>query len=292
MLSIGNKKYRNLQEQVGFNTEQIEKIFETLDGINVQDNLVKITSSSGVLNADEMEIVSREVAFIEYNANLYIKSETTVSEFVFKQVALNVSDQGTYDILQSFRIIVTRASGAYAYSANNVLSLYNKAEMDSLLGAKANSADLALKADLSGANFTGPITSPSIIQTMVGYGYTPSSPAFTPAYVGASQTGNKLTIVLAGTLNVPDNTQIYTLGIFAIPESVGNKLYPITASQIAFLAPYAFINYISKVQVFGIINKNASNSIDVRIYASGLTVNTDYYIRIEQTFLLSDNLAS
>lgn len=151
MIKIDGVAKRNLQEQVGYNSEQIDKIFELLDGLNVQDNLIKLTASSGTLTAEEMDVVSKDVAFIIYNNNLYIKTTTSATEYTFKQVALSASDQGTYNILQSFRIVITRANGAYLYSSNTVLSLYNKAEMDSLLGAKAN---------LSGADFTGNVTAP------------------------------------------------------------------------------------------------------------------------------------
>ena len=65
MLSIGNKKYRNLQEQVSFNSEQIDKIFETLDGLNVQDNVVYVSNGYGTekqygnsLHLDEMHFIS------------------------------------------------------------------------------------------------------------------------------------------------------------------------------------------------------------------------------------------
>lgn len=160
MLIIDNKKYRNLQEQVGWNSEQIEKIFSFLDGLEVEDNLIKLDNASGTLTAEEMEIVSRDVAFIIYSNNLYVKTTTSATEFIFKQVALSASDNGTYNILQSFRIVVTRASGAYAYSSNTVLSLYNKAEMDALLAGKAN---------LSGDTFTGAVVAPTLEQTQANW---------------------------------------------------------------------------------------------------------------------------
>lgn len=179
MIKIDGVAKRNLQEQVGYNSEQIDKIFELLDGLNVQDNLIKLTASSGTLTAEEMDVVSKDVAFIIYNNNLYIKTTTSATEYTFKQVALSASDQGTYNILQSFRIVITRANGAYLYSSNTVLSLYNKAEMDYLLSGKADNGDsytkaeadalLAQKASLTGASFTGPVTATTFKQSQYNY---------------------------------------------------------------------------------------------------------------------------
>ena len=297
MLVIGNKKYRNLQEQVGWNTEQIEKIFEFLDGLNVEDNLIKLDNASGTLTAEEMEIVSRDVALIIYNDDLYIKTETSASEYIFKQVALNASDNGTYNILQSFRIVVTRASGAYAYSANTVLTLYNKSEADALLGAKADTstvnASLALKANLSGANFTGAITSPSIIEDMTGYSWTNGSTAVVPTYSGVVKNGNKVTFVIAGTITPPTISTLYELGIFTIPAELYNKLYPIQSSDIAYPDIALMVSYANKVNGYGTVEKVTGNKLRFQVYVtSAATANQTYYFRVEVTFLLSDNLAS
>ena len=83
MLVIGNKKYRNLQEQVGWNTEQIDKIFDFLDGINVSDNVVVVLDISTPLTTEQLEIVNREVAFIVYNGELYFKRNQDSSYIYF-----------------------------------------------------------------------------------------------------------------------------------------------------------------------------------------------------------------
>ena len=309
MIKLPNGKVaRTLPEQVGYVTAEIDKIWGFLDGINVQDNLVKVAASSGTLDADEMAIVSREVAFIEYNGNLYIKANTTVTEFVFKQIALSASDQGTYNILQSFRIVVTKASGAYAYSSNTVLSLYNKSEMDSLLAAKADdsatTAALAGKADLSGANFTGGITSPSIIEDMAGYGFSLNGAivgyTLEGVYAGVVKNGNKITFVAA--LNVTrtanDLTGNPNLFKFEMPSSVGAKLIPTMIGGYSYLANFVsqfWKSGWSKADVVTYFNKNVNSSI---LFNADSGINTTlekdvkYYLRVEATFLLSDNLAS
>ncbi|MBO7713217.1 MAG: hypothetical protein J6S85_06575 [Methanobrevibacter sp.] len=300
---------RTLPEQVGHLTHEIDKIWGFLDGINVQDNLVKVAASSGTLNSEEMQIVSRDVAFIEYSGNLYVKANATATEFVFKQIALNASDQGTYNILQSFRIVITKASGAYAYSANTVLSLYNKAEMDTLLAAKADgsalTAGLALKADLAGANFTGAITSPSIIEDMAGYSFVKGSPSqmsnMTYNYAGIVKNGNKLTYAIAltatvGDSNIAGNTPL-NFGRFNIPSAILAKLFPYTQGGLENVLEDRIVNLRKSDTTTGIVEALAfaikgDAGITAYIYPRDtLLASTSYNVRIEVTFLLSDNLA-
>ena len=241
MIIIDGKVKRNLQEQVGYNAEQIEKIFELIDGLNVQDNLVKVTASSGILTPQEMEVVSRDVAFIVYNDKVYIKSETSASEFIFKQVALTASDQGTYNILQSFRIVVTRASGAYAYSSNTVVSFYNKAEMDSTISG-LNSA-IAGKASLSGADFTGNVTTTGTIsQATANYEQTLNLAQTTSEGVVWTNVFNKFEVIngvaylianftIENTNAVSKTIYVLTNREFSLPSDVASKIYDINGDK-------------------------------------------------------------
>lgn len=307
MIKIDGIAKRNLQEQVGYNSEQIDKIFELLDGLNVQDNLIKLTASSGTLTAEEMAVVSKDVAFIIYNNNLYIKTTTSATEYTFKQVALSATDQGTYNILQSFRIVITRANGAYLYSSNTVLSLYNKSEMDSLLGAKADSSaltsGLALKANIAGQAFTGEITAPSIIENMSGYSYDQSTKHadITPIYVGVVKNGNKVTAVFFMSLVATSSSYSgASFGNIHLPPELYDKVFPFSLSGInnlldAKVIP-AYYGYDTKIDTNLIMQKYGSNTtylnLKPSVYATGLTVGTTYLMRYEVTFLLSDNLAS
>lgn len=254
MIKIDGVAKRNLQEQVGYNSEQIDKIFELLDGLNVQDNLIKLTASSGILSAEDMVIVERDVAFIVYNNNVYIKSSTSVTEYVFKQIALSASDQGTYNILQSFRIVVTRASGAYAYSSNTVLSVYNKSEMDTLLSGKANSGEsytkakedslLAQKASLNGADFTGPVTATTIEQSEANWSKELNSASYyvntgvdvLSIYSRLFVMNNILYVVLLGRMtNNTGSTLTPNLRIQGIdlPANIANKIYDYGGNKVS-----------------------------------------------------------
>ena len=302
MLVIGNKKYRNLQEQVGWNTEQIDKIFEFLDGINVSDNVVVVLDISTPLTTEELEIVNREVAFIVYNGELYFKRNQD-STYIYFDVVFSVSGS-TVITLTSSEITVTKSNGALGIT-NSSASTYSKSEVDSLLSGKADtsyvSSQLALKANLTGANFTGAITAPSIIEDMSGYGASLNTIAgltIEKVYVGVVKNGNKITFVFAVNFTKTDAALSVQqkVGSFIIPSSIGDKLYESSVGLYEFLdnkVVPAWDSYTSKVDIISYIDKVSSTAIDVYIFnVDDLVVNTKYYYRYEATFLLSDDIAS
>lgn len=304
MLVIGNKKYRNLQEQVGWNTEQIDKIFEFLDGINVSDNVVVVLDITTPLTAEELEIVNREVAFIVYNGELYFKRNQD-SSYIYFDIIFQVTS-GTVITLTSSEISVTKSNGALGIT-NSTDYIYSKTQVDSLLSAKADSsyvsAQLALKANLAGANFTGAITAPSIIENMSGYSASILSNAGLTEeaiYIGAVKNGNKLTLVVA--MNLTKNETLSgskNICDIVVPASIFSKLYPTAIGGYLGLLDYIALNGIDEdgqfINLKALIYKEGSNKVRFGIHSStidNLTLNKKTYIRIESTFLLSDNLAS
>ena len=298
MIIIDGQVKRNLQEQVGYNAEQIDKIFELIDGLNIQDNLVKVDTASGVLTSQEMEVVSRDVAFIVYNNKVYVKSETSASEFIFKQVALTASDQGTYNILQSFRIVVTRASGAYAYSSNTVVSFYNKAEMDSTISGLNSS--IAGKANLTGADFTGAVTATTLKQTNANFSADGAWSASTnweiqDIYTRCEEINNVLYAVANVKLKrITSNGSIYSVGTFDItlPASIADKIYDMvgvkassakaTACAITGVKATVYTAVegglpalTTKEVVLTVMNGYANNDIYLTLTGTGDSVNVD-----------------
>lgn len=290
MLKIGDKVFRNLPEQVGYNTEQIEKIFETLDGLNVQDNVVSVPDMSYVLTDDELKIVRQAVAFIIYSGELYIKrsEDSTLARF---ELVFSISESAGVISLSSKEIQVTLANGGLALVASSATT-YNATKLDTLLNAKAN---------LSGANFSGPITSPSIIENMAGYGFSYSTVygyTFENVYVGAVKNGNKLTLICAFNItrtedDVTGNPQV---GSFVIPSSVGEKLFPAQVGNYTYLANKvvtAWKEAWTAADVKAFYNKSGNAGISLSLIGqdtAALTKNAKYYIRAEVTFLLSDSL--
>ena len=305
MLSIGNKKYRNLQEQVGFNTEQIAKIFQTLDGLSVTDNVVAIADLSDNLNADQLEIVQKSVAFLVYDGQLYIKKSEDASNAYF-DIVFTISSSGGVISFNSKEIEVVLATGALTQTTSTD-STYSSSQIDTMVGAKADityvDTQLALKANLAGANFTGAITAPSIIEDMTGYTFNKSASTaqITKEYIyaGIVKNGNKLTGCVAFNITRLDTLSADTgAGTFIVPVAVGNKLIPTDIGGNNFLDVKIIQcaenqGSITTANVY--INKRYSDNVELimtKNSLNNLTLNTKYYVRIEFTFLLSDNLAS
>lgn len=122
----------------------------------------------------------------------------------------------------------------------------------------------------------------------------------TPIYVSAVKNGNKLTLVYFASIIRTSAISGFTLLCnFYIPSSVGTKLSPTT------IASNPFIDY----RKIGVVNKSTGAFVDLGLgfYKSSntqinilaisgtldaLALNTEYLIRYETTFLLSENLAS
>lgn len=302
MLSIGNKKYRNLQEQVGFNTEQIEKIFDVLDGLAVTDNVVAIADLSDNLNENQLEIVQKSVAFLIYDGQLYIKKSEDASNAYF-DIVFTISVSGGVISFNSKEIEVDLATGALSQTTSTN-STYSSTQIDSLLSAKASityvDTQLALKASLAGANFTGAITAPSIIENMTSYTFTPAlstaNKEINVIYAGAVKNGNKLTLVIFETIEMKNAiSTTMDIGTFSVPQAVFDKLYPFTIesnSMIAINTTRVWETFSSYVDTYFFINKGSGTNLVFNTPSGVLTPNKVYLFRCEVTFLLSDSLAS
>ena len=292
MLSIGNKKYRNLQEQVGYNTECIQELAKAIDGITLEDKLVIIANDSGTFTDEEMTVLNGPLAFISDGSKVWLKQSETVSEFVFKAIDIVATEVGgTHYNVGGSKIVVTRATRAYATSDDVIIVTYNKSQMNSLF---------ALKADLSGANFTGAITAPSIIENMSGYSFIKRTPPvsleYEYVYAGAVKNGNKLTVVIALNITRLDSTSSVALGDFVLPQDILDNLFPTTIGLGNYLDIKKISAWASEGSAVEINSYFSKTSGKIVCYATGTTLNniplnTKSYFRYEATFLLSDNLA-
>lgn len=130
MVNIGGKIYRNLQEQVGYNSEQIKKIFSILDGIDYEDHVVVIEDISTPLTEEEMAIVAEPVAFLVYQDKLYFKDSTDADNIYFSAV-MNVNET-TVVTFNSFKISVEITSGALEV-INDDYEVYSSEQTDEKL---------------------------------------------------------------------------------------------------------------------------------------------------------------
>lgn len=306
MLNIGDKTYRNLQEQVAENAKQIAQLIEFVDGIDVEDHLIALTSGTGTLTPEQFKVAEQETAYITLNGNVYIKSYSNASDIDFYIPNISWASIGGGGIrITKSGIRIRKSNGNYGTFVNTY-DTYEKSEIDSLLSLYATvsyvDAQLATKASLSGATFTGSIKAPEVLELMSGYGFDNStlSSGITPVYIGAVKTGNKLTLVwcvsFAKTASTPNNIRF---GRITVPVSISQKIAVLPDDQYNrcalitcpifdqddYSTPSATKYSAIEVSQNGGWLQAGINQVQ------DLTNDKTYYIRVEVTFLLSDSLA-
>ena len=161
-----------------------------------------------------------------------------------------------------------------------------------------------ISGNLSGNVTGGNITGDNILENMTGYSFTKrenTSTLFrTYVYCSASKTGNKLTLVYFMSFKITaeqagNNIQ---LGTFIIPKAVGNKIYPYTLDGISNVIANNKISIAKNYNTFEDLPMlmfktvgTSQDAINANLYnVNSLDLDTDYLVRIEHTFLLSDNM--
>lgn len=139
-----------------------------------------------------------------------------------------------------------------------------------------------------------------IIETMSGYtsSVTPTDTdkAVNPIYIGVCKNGNKLTFVVFASVTKL-TTGAHSINFsFGIPSSVGEKLIPFNIGG-AYYLDYRVISCVQKsdwriVTTNLDVTKSSNTAMNFAIYDTNFVENEETYIRIEQTFLLSDNMVS
>lgn len=147
-------------------------------------------------------------------------------------------------------------------------------------------------------NIDGTFTADEIVENMSGYSFTELADQFTGIYAGVCKNGNKITFVIYGKINIDVAIASLNIGRFNVPQEIYSKLYGGVVGEDDYIDTkqvYLSVNYATGVNKPAIMYKadNDTRRLDVNIYSlSDLSLNTDYYVRYEVTFLLSDNLIS
>lgn len=155
------------------------------------------------------------------------------------------------------------------------------------------SGNLTVTETIDGSKVTGN----EIVEKMTGYSGGFGSKAgltITGTYIGVVKTGNKITFVAVGEITRTGDVQynFASLAGFTIPLTIADKLIPVNNTWLAFDKIYLAEDYANGIEVPVVFDKSSSSSAQWNIYSlDSLTLNTKYYFRLEQTFLLSDNLA-
>ena len=298
---ITDPKKLSMPQQVQKNKDDIAEIKVVIDGLDSLDNVIIVPDISHIMTAEELKSVKQPVCFIVYDNHIYIKkkeeSGNAYFDIVFSIIATTVIS------FQSSEIEVNLSNGALGIVNSNV-STYSNTKVDELLALKTSytyvDTELAKKASLTGANFTGAITAPSIVENMSSlYRFVPASITgftITNVYCGAVKNGNKLTFVQFFKITRTGDTNYGTLGSFQLPADVAAKLYPTPLGVVDTALASQVISFFSDPQTcvdIKTITRKGTNSIENFGYGlTALTLNTEYQARIETTFLLSDPLNS
>lgn len=194
--------------------------------------------------------------------------------------------------LESGEIVLQQGESVASAAIVNghlILTLTNGDELDA---GVLFSGNVSISGNMA---VTGKITGAEIVEDMTGYTFSknPNAP-FTYAYAGVCKNGNKITFVIAGVLNTDTPTNIFNAGSFTLPLAVANKIVPLESgtSQVAYIKTVASLDYINDVELEGVVVKDSVMVLGFRLYPRYVTAGTDYKVRIEMTFLLSDNLAA
>lgn len=306
-LNIGSNVYRNVQEQVAFLTEQYKAIMDVIDGLDIADNVIAIDSMSDILTADELTIVRKAVAFIVYNGQLYIKQKEDTT-YAYFDVVFSVS-VSTVISFASSEIKVTLGSGALSI-VNISTSTYTSTEIDNKLSTKANllyvDTELAKKANLSGANFTGPVTATTLKQTQVeaevAFNFISGSGdiQLTNAYNRAIVINNVLYLIANIKMkNISGNSK-YIGGAwggtpyiaFSLPNDVASKIYDIDGVSAADAGtPRKLITSVHASCVSGTLGEASAktyNDFRLDFTNTGSTNNVACYFNSDQYITLAD----
>lgn len=170
---ITDPKKLSMPQQVQKNKDDIAEIKKIIDGLDSLDNVVIVPDMSHIMTAEELKSVRQPVCFIIYDNHIYIKNKEESGNAYFDVVFSIVVN--TVISFQGSEIEVNLSNGALGI-VNTTVSTYSVSQIDTMLGAKADltyvDTKLAEKANLSGANFTGAITAPTLKQSQYNYSRT------------------------------------------------------------------------------------------------------------------------
>lgn len=147
-------------------------------------------------------------------------------------------------------------------------------------------------------NVSGELTADEIIENMSGFSFTKTTDTAntetTPIYAGVVKTGNKITFVYFSEVKVI-NAASGAVGHFTIPSYIGDKLFPTSIGGDTNKLMYGQVWFASSYNAGsnGIfwVDKTSSTQVTIALRTTGISAGT-YNVRLEMTFLLSENLAS
>ena len=299
MLKIDGKTFMNIQEAVQWLLENNALPFQCTAnyagytemgmGTIVNPSPAKVRIGSLIFFADSK--VSTVVGITENGFICSDQYNNLVDDIAYVTgVAINASGH-----------LITTLSDGQTIDAGIIkqVSSFSINDSQQLVVTYNNGTTQNLGAIFSGnVNIAGNLTADSIIENMSGYSYeNPAESGITKSkvYVGACKNGNKLTFVVALKINF-DATYTgttFNFGRIVVPQAVYDKLYPVNfggTPLLEFKTVEAVPDSLDPIPV-NFYSSKGSTSIFLRVTkSSDMAVNTDYYVRIESTYLLNDSL--
>ena len=137
-----------------------------------------------------------------------------------------------------------------------------------------------------------------VVEVMAGYSveFPSTNLEITPVYIGAVKNGNKLTFAIALKFKKINATSSETFVYLNIPRVIGEKLFPFTIGSYDYLDLKDISLYTSSTPA-GTLSTQFRKRTNQQLSfgsnnISSLPLDTEYFLRYEVTFLLSENLAA
>lgn len=164
-------------------------------------------------------------------------------------------------------------------------------------------AALGISKTEDGLNVDGELTADEIVENMEGYSASligDSALTIEPLYTGVVKNGNKLTFAVSANVTRTAYAGVRSFFSFAVPKEVNDLLVPFEGNVFDVKAVDFYYDFGSdfsatkKVTSFASMTKGTGDNpaIFMRVNFDGLTNNVKYFVRIECTYLLGENLVT
>lgn len=291
-----------LPEQVGKNTRDIDEIKIILQAIDALDNVIRVSDISEPLTSEDLLKIGQPICFIMYNNKVFIKQEVAGGVATF-QTVFSMSYTTRKISISNSKILVYLNTGTLSYSGTDV-STYRSETMDTELDAKASKTyvdgELANKANLAGASFTGAVTAPTLKQSQYNYSRsfdltTVSSLAITNVYNRFAEINNLLHLIV--NIKITNNSGAsVTLGsgygfiataVLSLDHGIAGKLIDMDGNSAADVGTNSTLIASEPCQVLksktlgdntvfytgrlSLVNRSAADSVSVQVALNGNT---------------------
>lgn len=306
MLKINNKTFMNLQEAVQWLLDNNALPFQSSAnyvanteiglGTIINPSPAKVRIGSLIFFADSK--VSTVIALTENGFMVSDQYNNLVDDVVYvSNVQLNASGHLIVTLSNGSTIdagLIKQISNFSINASQHLNANYNDGTSQDL--GPIFSGNVNINGTLNALKVTGN----EIVESMSGYSFiTPSTSGLEIIYASVVKNGNKLTMVIFGAITPTSNINMDTateLGTFNLSNEVKPKIIWYKSGDLTYVTAEGKVP----------LTYNAANSIDgqyyfrvdaqgnevVKVYNKAqLNAGTTYHFRIEQTFLLSDNLA-